>query len=435
MNNTLDNWGRSKIRLRSDGENAIRSLKKKVKDHRDAETSLEYSPPGDPKANGESESAVKTVKSKSRVLKAALEKRIGSKILHGSFILPWIIEHAADLVTLTKLGPDGQTPYERIKGKKFKGELIEFGERILYYKIEEQAFTQDLEPRWHQGIWLGFDIDNHQRIIGTPEGIVKANTVKRRPIEERWSREAIEEMRGLPWDKKCRGGGGVRRRKEGEGDKDEEKREPQPRGPCDEPGRPRNFRITKRMIQKFGQTAECPGCATVMKPGRTEAHSEKCRQRVHEELKKTEEGRHRIAEARRRIEEYSKNKKEGQRDAVPYAPHPRAEAVRRRAERRAIATRSMRPRSGEDSDEEMVGGDQGGRSGEDSDEEMVGGDQGGGSMAGPNEETANEDSDDGMDDESNSSSSSSEGGSDDDSGSGSEEDKSMLGSSTAESGG
>ena len=99
--------------------------------------------------------------------------------------------------------------------------------------------VDNLDCRWDFGILQGVMDGSCECIIGTLEGIVKANTVKRRPIEERWSREAIEEMRGLPWDKKCRGGGGgggVRRRKEGEGDKDEEKREPQPRGPCDEPG-------------------------------------------------------------------------------------------------------------------------------------------------------------------------------------------------------
>lgn len=351
----LGNWGRNRIRMRSDGENAIRAVKRGIKEVRGEETIIENSPPGDARANGHSESAVKLIKGKARTLKAALEKRIGATLAHGSYALPWLVEHASDLITLCRIGSDGRTAYERIKGAKYKGELVEFGERILYYKIEEQANKEDFEPRWHQGIWLGVDLDTMQKVVGTEHGVVKSNTIKRTPFEERWSREALEGMRGLPWDRKSGGNTGGNKTGGGGGGRthdDELSDKPKERSVCDEPGKPRNFRITKRMVQKFGQTPGCPGCGTALKPGRTEAHDDLCRTRMQEEMTKSEEGRARREEARRRFQEYGQKREEQRRDPIPYAPHPASEAARRRSARRDVESRAMRPRVGEEDEEE-----------------------------------------------------------------------------------
>ena len=51
------------------------------------------------------------------------------------------------------------------------------------------------EAKWNEGVWLGFGLGTHQKIIGAPNGVVKANGIQRRPFEERWSSEAIEGRR------------------------------------------------------------------------------------------------------------------------------------------------------------------------------------------------------------------------------------------------
>ena len=61
----LEEWGYGKVILRSDGEPAIRALKKKVKLRREGDTTLlEITPRADPKANGEAEAAVREISCK-----------------------------------------------------------------------------------------------------------------------------------------------------------------------------------------------------------------------------------------------------------------------------------------------------------------------------------------------------------------------------------
>ena len=69
--------------------------------------------------------AVKQVKSQERVMKAALERRIEETTLHPNAALPWVIAHAGAIITLRRVGPGGRTPYERLRGRRFKGKVTE----------------------------------------------------------------------------------------------------------------------------------------------------------------------------------------------------------------------------------------------------------------------------------------------------------------------
>ena len=63
--------------------------------------------------------------------------------------------------------------------------------------------------------------------------------------------------------------------------------------------------MMKRHFEKHGYTEGCDGCARLA-AGMTKksVHSDKCRNRMYEELKKTEEGRKWMEEAETRIEKY-----------------------------------------------------------------------------------------------------------------------------------
>ena len=114
----LEEWGHGKVILKSDGEPAIRALKKKVKEKRgEVVTLMEVTPRADPRANGESESAVREIKGVARAIKTGLEQRLRRTVPADSPILPWIIEHAGVCITVHRSGPCGKTPYQRSKGK------------------------------------------------------------------------------------------------------------------------------------------------------------------------------------------------------------------------------------------------------------------------------------------------------------------------------
>ena len=49
------------------------------------------------------------------------------------------------------------------------------------------------------GYLLGLRGLTNEFLIGTPSGIERVRTIKRRPIQERWDLRAFNAFRGLPW--------------------------------------------------------------------------------------------------------------------------------------------------------------------------------------------------------------------------------------------
>ena len=77
--------------------------------------------------------------------------------------------------------------------------LAHFGESVLYMELKDNKDDRPkIERNLMSGIWLGTKGRTEEHIIGTPEGVVKAFTVKRRPVEERWSLEEAHAMKGTP---------------------------------------------------------------------------------------------------------------------------------------------------------------------------------------------------------------------------------------------
>ena len=71
-------------------------------------TALENSAVGNPDSNGTIERAIQDVEAQIRVLRAALEDRISAKIKLASSIVPWLIRHAACLITRYRIRPQGK---------------------------------------------------------------------------------------------------------------------------------------------------------------------------------------------------------------------------------------------------------------------------------------------------------------------------------------
>ena len=82
--------------------------------------------------------------------------------------LPWMVMRAADPMNRYCKGTDGLTPYRRVKGNDFGGQVVEFGEEVLYMK-PGIAGKDKLEGRWETGIWLGSTERSGETIVGTQE--------------------------------------------------------------------------------------------------------------------------------------------------------------------------------------------------------------------------------------------------------------------------
>ena len=147
----------SKVLLKSDNEPAIVKLLKEslatLKVSGDDQVREEHSPTYDSQANGAVEAAAKQVKARTRTMKLCLERRIGKRIPPRHPIMTWLAPHAVSIVRYRVRGPDGQTPYERIRLRPFNGRLICFGEQCRYNNRSKDKLED--EHRFHQGIFLG----------------------------------------------------------------------------------------------------------------------------------------------------------------------------------------------------------------------------------------------------------------------------------------
>ena len=314
----LNTLGYKRVVLKSDQEPSIIALKRSIQQLWEmGEATLEDSPAYDPKSNGAVERSVRTLKEQVRTMKSDLEDRVGRKLTEGEGedrnLLCWMIEHAGCLLRRFKIGSDGRTAYERIKGRKSNRSMVPFGECLWWMPLRPQSREPtNLDPRVEEGCFMGIREVSDEALIMTPQGLVKCRDVRRRPEPERWSDVLLKKIVGTPCEpnpgsqdmriKTIRAEpGALPRRVESDG----------------RPQQTRRMRLMKKDFQEFDYTEGCPGCDT-MRSGRTvqirrgegvgttvahKPHNKKCRDRIYKRLLETEAGRDRLTKDDDRVME------------------------------------------------------------------------------------------------------------------------------------
>jgi hypothetical protein len=121
------------IVLTTDQENAIKFLVKVLVAERGGEpghkTLVEESPVQSSGSNGVVERAVQSVEGQVRVLKMVLEERIGAKVPASHGVVTFLAAYSAYLLNRLEVGKDGNTAWERSRGKSGNVMGIEFGRR------------------------------------------------------------------------------------------------------------------------------------------------------------------------------------------------------------------------------------------------------------------------------------------------------------------
>ena len=163
------------IVVKCDQEPAMASLTREIGAHRaaggGARMVVESSPVGDSKGNGMIERAVKSVQGQVRVLRSALEERIGAKLDPHHAVFPWMVEYASLMLNRFEVGRDGRTAYERNKQKKAKTSGMEFGEAVLWKRKASGGNLGKLTCLWEDGVYLGIKATTGEIVIGTKKGI------------------------------------------------------------------------------------------------------------------------------------------------------------------------------------------------------------------------------------------------------------------------
>ena len=290
-----------RIVLKSDQEPAMVDVLKEIQKKRECDfgSALDNSRVGDSDSNGTIESAIGSFEGVARTLRIALEEKIGAKVAASDPIVPWLIRHAGHIITRCWVRPNGKTAYQMIKGRRSNVHLKEFGEAVYFRIPETKNLPGKFEPRWEEGVYVGFNIRTGEELVSTDRRVFRVSIVRRRPVEERWSKELLDGIVGTPalpaagvagrrmpaYAKKF-DGSTVRKPPEFVAQLEEEA--PQTR----------TWAILKTDVTTHGPSPGCPGCRAIAKGASYKnPHTKECRLRFEAILSQSEEGRARMDRA------------------------------------------------------------------------------------------------------------------------------------------
>ena len=297
----IDLLGYREITLKSDTEPAIIAFRNRVAALCKAEVTTEDAVKGDKESNGLIENAVMLLRGIIRTIKCHIESRTQESLGDESPVIPWLVEHAGCILSRCQKGRDGKTPFERMHGKKPPQEFVPFGEKVLARRVTTEPRNR-MNPRYQYGVWLGMRNNSAECFIGNADGVFRAREIRRLEPQDRWDKEAINNVIGVPW-----------RMTDGKWtvDRPEVRVDPIPIPPLPfEGARIQRERITKKDIDAKAampskttkeQSSErgigtigCQGCNAIKDNKRAQAHSDRCRLRIEECLRNTPHGAERL---------------------------------------------------------------------------------------------------------------------------------------------
>ena len=174
-------------------------------------------------------------------------------------------------------------------------EFVPFGEKVLARPISSDRLNR-MNPRYKFGVWLGVRNNSAACFVEKGEGIFRAREVRRIEHQDRWDKEAITNMIGVPW-----------RLANGKWTVDRPATQidflPPPPPLPSEGARVQRERTTRTDIEAFGTIAGCPGCHAIRSGKPAQAHSDSCRVRTEVCLKTTPEGSERLDRRREVLNE------------------------------------------------------------------------------------------------------------------------------------
>ena len=338
----LEEWGRSDICLKTDGEPAMVALQAAVAGERPAQTVPRNPPAYNPQTNGSVEKAVQDVTAHIRVLILALEERLKTKIDLTLPVVRWVIRHAAFLHTRFSVGHDGMTPWRRLTGRNWTGSLVEFGERVLGKLALKKSSTdkkskrgkKKLAARSVDGIYVGVYPRTGEHLICKADGeVIRVRTVHRVVVEDRWRADLVLNVKATPRqpnpnnEKTADISGKLNVDEEAKADGAADGAVPQDeREVAADHSGPRELRINERLLEKYGYTVGCPGCIhKQLGLAGHRAHNDICRRRIYAAMAEDVDELDRLTKNQEKL---SKKPPEQERIARPTAPDAEGEPNR-----------------------------------------------------------------------------------------------------------
>ena len=78
---------------------------------------------------------MREVKAQTRVLKSHLEERLKRPLYWSEPLAKWLVRHSANCLYRYRIEADGKTPNQRLAGKRWRPQTVEFGERAAFLPV------------------------------------------------------------------------------------------------------------------------------------------------------------------------------------------------------------------------------------------------------------------------------------------------------------
>ena len=297
--------GHRKIFLKSDGESSLLALKKAVKEKLNTvDISFEASPPEDSASNGRAEQCVQSMQGLTRTQLSQLSEQLNHEISVNHPCIPWLVCWSSFCKNVgLKSSSDGRTPYERLRNRRLSISLHCFGEivRVSVRKDIRGAPLGKLAPRFVTGVFVGVVESTLERLVLTPQGLVKGRTLKSVPPDERFCWETFDKLVNLvPWSSKSVSSeAAVSIPSPVSLGTADFATEPANVGkPSEQAANIKDIMIRKKDLEKYGFDPKCPGCRQYTHNTSQASHTPPCRSRLKEQLKLHEPARYAEWESR-----------------------------------------------------------------------------------------------------------------------------------------
>ena len=88
-----------------------------------------------------------------------------------------MVQHCAWLIKNHQVKSDGKTPYERLRGRPYQGQVVEFDEVGHFRDPGKAADMPKLDDRWNLGLWLRKSLASDEHYVGTSAGVRRCRSV------------------------------------------------------------------------------------------------------------------------------------------------------------------------------------------------------------------------------------------------------------------
>ena len=152
----LDSLGSQTVTLKCDNEPAILALAQEIRSlRREGSTTIfEHRDEGEKQRKHLAEGSVNIVKGLIRTFKSSTESNLRTEIGPSHPLIPWMIEHAAQLKNRYMVGANSRTATERLRVRGAQRPENELGEKVLFLPLAP-ARRGDFGATFDFGINLG----------------------------------------------------------------------------------------------------------------------------------------------------------------------------------------------------------------------------------------------------------------------------------------